>query len=165
VRKALETYDRLLDFDEWATHDLLTFCAPLTDEQLDRRFDIGHQTIRDTWIHLVWNIDFWISLMTGGAPLEEPDWRGISIADLMTRYNESFASFAALTRKIRDEHRLDDVFLDHWQVKKSMGGTILQVIIHASEHRMEITHMLIRLGLENVPEVDLGARDYELLNC
>ena len=161
----METYERLLDFDHWATHDLLNACQPLTDEQLDRRFDIGHQNIRDTWVHLVWNMDFWRSLMTGGPPLGEPDWGNISIADLRSRYAESFAAFADLTRQIRDEDRLDDVFIDHWNVKKSMAGTILQVIIHASEHRMEITHMLHRLGLENVPEVDLGARDYELLNC
>ncbi len=161
----MDTYDRLLDFEQWAMHDLLKFCGPLTDEQLDRQFDIGHTSIRATWVHLVWNMEFWVSLMTGNGPLHEPDWPGISIAELTTRYDEQFAAFASLTRQLRDANRLDDTFTDHWQVRKSMAGTILQVIIHASEHRMEITHMLIRLGLENVPEVDIGARDYELLNC
>lgn len=160
----MEVFDRLLDFDSWATHELLAACQPLTDAQLDQRFDIGHQSIRETWVHLVWNLHFWRSLMTGSAPPEEPMWGPVSIADLTRRYDDAFAAFAELTRRLRDENRLDDIYVDHWQVKKSMVGTILQVIIHASEHRMEITHMLIRLGVDPVPEVDLGARDYELLN-
>ncbi|MGE3798954.1 MAG: DinB family protein [Thermomicrobiales bacterium] len=161
----MDIVDRLLDFDEWAMHDLLRASSSLADAQLDQEFDIGHRTVRATFIHLIWNLDFWTSLMTGGDPLPEPDWTGISIAKLAERYDRSFAAFAALARKLRDEERMDEVFVDHWQVKKSMSGTILQVILHASEHRMEITHMLIRLGVQNVPEVDLGARDYELLNC
>ncbi len=161
----MDTYDRLLDFDEWAMHDLLRVSGTLADAQLDRGFDLGHRTIRATFIHLIWNLDFWTALMTTGETLPEPEWGSLSIAELSQRYDQSFAAFAALTRQLRDEHRLDEEFTDHWKVKKSMAGTILSVILHGAEHRTEIVHMLHRLGLENVPEVDLGARDYELLNC
>lgn len=33
-----------------------------------------------------------------------------------------------------------------------------------TEHRTEVQHMLVRLGVADVPEVDPGAWDYELLN-
>ncbi len=161
----MDVYNRLLDFDAWAMHDLLRASSELSDEQLEREFDIGHRTVRETFVHLIWNLEFWPSLMTGRGEVPEPDWGKPSVEQLTQLYDERFAAFADLTRQLRDDDRLDEIFIDHWDVKKSMAGTILQVILHASEHRMEITHMLIRLGVENVPEVDLGARDYELLNC
>jgi uncharacterized damage-inducible protein DinB len=160
----MDLIERLLDFDYWATAQLLEVSGRLSDEQLDREFDIGHRTVRATWVHVVWNIPFWIGLMTGNPISDEPDRREWSIAEITAFYEDAFATFAALARQLRDEGRLEETYVDHWNVKKSMSGTILTVILHASEHRAEVSHMLTRLGVEHVPEVDLGARDYELLN-
>jgi uncharacterized damage-inducible protein DinB len=160
----MDLIDRLLDFDHWAMLELLAASGRLSDAQLDQEFDIGHRTVQATFEHIIWNIPFWTGLMTGNPVPEEPEERGLSIAELTALYEETFATFAALARQLRDEDRLDETYIDHWNVKKSMSGTILVVILHAAEHRTEVIHMLTRLGVENVPEVDLGARDYELLN-
>jgi uncharacterized damage-inducible protein DinB len=160
----MDLIDRLLDFDHWAMHELLTVSKRLSDAQLDQEFDIGHRTVRATFEHMIWNIPFWTKLMIGERLPEEPEERGLSIAELAAFYEETFATFAALARQLRDEGRLEETYIDHWDVKKSMSGTVLQVILHAAEHRTEVIHMLTRLGVPNPPEVDLGARDYELLN-
>jgi uncharacterized damage-inducible protein DinB len=160
----MDVYDRLLDFDHWAMDELLTVSEGLSDAQLDQEFDIGHRTIRATFEHIIWNVPFWTKLMIGERLPEEPDARGLSIAELAAFYEETFATFAALARQLRDDGRLEETYIDHWDVKKSMSGTVLQVILHAAEHRTEVIHMLTRLGVPNPPEVDLGARDYELLN-
>jgi uncharacterized damage-inducible protein DinB len=160
----MDMLDRLLDFDHWAMDELFKVSEGLTDTQLDQAFDIGHRAVRATFEHLVWNIEFWARLMVGERMSEEPDQTGLSLKTLGDHYERNFEGFAALARRLRDEGRLEETYLDHWNVRKSMGGTILQVLLHASEHRTEIVHMLVRLGVQNPPEVDLGARDYELLN-
>ena len=38
----MDLLDRLLGHDAWTTGELLVLCGPLTDEQLDRQFDIAH---------------------------------------------------------------------------------------------------------------------------
>ncbi len=44
--------------------------------------------------------------------------------------------------------RLDDAFLDHHNYPQSVGGTITNVIWHNANHRSEVRHILVRLGVE-----------------
>jgi uncharacterized damage-inducible protein DinB len=99
--------------------------------------------------------------MRGQQP--EPE-AGLSVTAMREWYEGVFAALASLARQLRDEGRMDETYIDHYDVRKSMSGTILHVVLHNAEHRIEIVHMLARLGVGEVPEVDLGARDYELLN-
>jgi hypothetical protein len=52
----MDLIDRLLGHDVWTTHQLLLRCRGLTDEQLDRDFDIGHRTVRATLTHIIRNV-------------------------------------------------------------------------------------------------------------
>lgn len=158
----MDLLDSLLDHDDWATRTLLDACRDLTDEQLDQSFDIGHQTLRATFEHMIPNPAFWTGLMTG-QPVEI-EMSDTSIAGLIDAQKRSYGDFAATARRFRDEGALDDVYTDHYGVRKSMGGTILMVVLHNTEHRTEIQHILQRLGVANVPEVDPGVLDYERLN-
>lgn len=186
----MDLLERLLDFDPWAMNELFDASEGLTDAQLDEEFDIGHRTIRATFPHIIYNIHFWTSFMLGEQPKPEPDglltesemreWydeiaqkfaalnrqqEGTAYIPVMRDwYAENYEEFANLARRFRDEEKMDETFVDHYQVKKSMGGTVLTVLLHNTEHRAEIVHMLHRVGVENVPEVDIGARDYELQN-
>jgi uncharacterized damage-inducible protein DinB len=158
----MDLLDRLLEHDRWATDQLLELSRGLTDAQLDQAFDIGHRTLRATFEHIIVNIRFWTMLMTGQPVNGQPDDR--SLAGLSDYHERSYATFATLARQLRDEQRLDDTFLDHYDARKSFGGTILHVVLHNAEHRTEALHILERLGLPKVPEVDHGLWDYELLN-
>ena len=51
----MDLLDRLLGHDAWTTRQLLLRCRDLTDEQLDREFDIGHRTVRATLLHVIRN--------------------------------------------------------------------------------------------------------------
>jgi hypothetical protein len=42
----MDLLDRLLGYDAWTTQQLLVRCQDLTDEQLDREFDMGYVTKR-----------------------------------------------------------------------------------------------------------------------
>ena len=158
----MDLLDRLLEHDHWATAQLLDLSRNLTDAQLDQEFDIGHRTLRDTFEHVIFNIAFWTALMTEHPVDEQREDR--SVTALIDRHERSYAAFATLAHQFRDEQRLEDTYIDHYDARKSFGGTILHVVLHNAEHRTEALHILERLGVPNLPEVDHGLWDYELLN-
>jgi uncharacterized damage-inducible protein DinB len=164
----MDLLDLLLDHDHWATARLLEASGGLTDAQLDRPFDIGHRTLRATLGHMIFNVPFWTAFLAG-QPADggysadaQPDDR--ALAALVDHHERSYAAFADVARRVRDERRLDDTFVDHYAVLKSFGGTILMVVEHNTEHRTEVLHLLGRLGVPDLPEVDLGVWDYHLHN-
>jgi hypothetical protein len=114
------------------------------------------------------DVPFWTAFLAG-QPADggysadaQPDNR--SLAALIDHHERSYAAFASVARRLRDEQRLDDTFVDHYAVRKSFGGTILMVVAHNEGHRTEVLHILARLGVPDLPEVDLGVWDYLLLN-
>lgn len=161
----MDLLDLLLDHDDWATRELLAFCAELPEAQLDQPFDIGHKTIRDTFEHIIGAVPFWTAFLAGQpAPATAGTGDDRSLAGLRAAHERGYAAFAEIARRLRDEGRLAEIYVDHYDVRKSFGGTILMVIEHAAEHRAEIVHMLARLGVPEPPEVDLGVWDYLLHN-
>lgn len=154
----MDLLDSLLDHDHWATTTLLDVCRDLTDAQFEQEFDVGHRTLRATLAHMIFNLDFWTRMMDGQPPSSPPD--NPSRATLEQRFERDFATFAAFARRARDEGRLDQTFVDPYKVIKSLVGTILMVILHNTEHRTELLHILARLGVPDLPEVDFGVWDY-----
>ncbi len=148
----MDLLDRLLDHDHWATARLLDLSRGLTDAQLDQPFDVGHRTLGATFEHMIFNVEFWTALMAERPVDVQRDAR--SMAVLIERHERSYATFATLSRQRRDEQRLDDTFVDHFGERLSFGGAIIHVVLHNAEHRTEALHILERLGVPDVPEVD-----------
>jgi uncharacterized damage-inducible protein DinB len=147
-----------LEHDRWATNQLLGVSRGLTDAQLDQEFDIGHRTLRATFEHMIPNVAFWTGLMAGEPIDAHRDDR--SLAELIDRHERSYAAFATLARRVHDEQRLDDTFVDHFDSHMTFGGAILHVALHNAEHRVEALHILGRLGVPDLPEVDHGLWDF-----
>jgi uncharacterized damage-inducible protein DinB len=159
----MDLLDNLVKYDRWATTTLFDVCRNLTDAQLDQEFDVGHRTIRATFAHAIASIEFWSGFMAGEQPVHDES-PGPSFAALIERHARAQANFAALARKLEDEGRLDDIFVDHYEVRKSMDGTIVTVVMHNVEHNSEVLHILNRLGVPDLPEIDFGVWDYMLHN-
>jgi uncharacterized damage-inducible protein DinB len=94
-----------------------------------------------------------------GQPLNAPQ-DGLSVDSLIEEHERNYTAFATFARRVRDEQRLDDTFIDHYDQPQTFGGAILMVILHNTEHRTEVVHILERLGVPNVPEVDYGLWDF-----
>ncbi len=101
----MDLLDRLLGHDAWTTRQLLLRCRGLKDEDLDRRFDIGHETLRGTLVHLIGNMEVWTDLL-----YERPVRSGAellaaarSVDGLIARLDAVAPDFAALARRVRDE--------------------------------------------------------------
>lgn len=156
----MDLLDRLLGHDRWATTQLLELCQGLTNAQLDQPFDIGHSTLRETLDHLIFVVDFWTGWMTA-QPVTWERQVHRPIAELIERHERYSATFAAFARRVHDEQRLEDTFVDHFGGQMTFGGAILHVILHNAEHRAEAVHILERLGVPDPPEVDHGLWDFK----
>lgn len=147
--------DRLLGHDLATTRDLLRRCRDLTDDQMDQRFDVGWETLRTLFAHMIGNIEVWTDLM-----MERPVQRkeDVSVSGLLARLERGYQDFADFARSMEREGRLDDLWtdvLDDPPVQKSFGGAIAHVITHNMHHRAEALHIMARLGMDDLPEGDL----------
>ena len=91
----MDILDRLLGHDAWTTRQVLHLCQDLTDEQLDRDSDIGHRTLRATWVHLIGNIQVWTDLMAE-QPVprigEAPAWAATP-ANILAAWEAAMAEY------------------------------------------------------------------------
>ena len=154
----MDVLDRLLGHDDWATTQLLDLSRDLTDAQLDQAFDVGHRTLRATFEHMIFNVEAWTAEMAGQPIDRQRDNR--SLAGLHGRHEAAFAAFAALARRVRDERRLDATFIDELGEPMTFGGAIVHVVLHDAEHRSDAQHILSRLGVPGLPEVDHALWDH-----
>jgi len=154
----VDLLDRLLGHDAWTTRQLLLRCREVEPE-LHRPFDVGHETVHATLVHMIGNVRVWTDLMRGG-PVERTgsSWDDLTLDDLIARHDEAYADFVALARCVRDGGRWDERWLDMLDnppTEKSYGGAIAHVITHNMQHRGELLHMLSRLGLHDLLEGDV----------
>lgn len=59
----MDILDRLLAHDTWTTRQLLVACQSLPDQLLDREFEIDHKSLRETFIHMIDNLEVWTDLL------------------------------------------------------------------------------------------------------
>ncbi len=153
----MDLLDRLFAHDRWATIVLFDACAPLTEAQWHTQFDIGHENLHATFGHLIGNIEAW-TLIAQEKPIElDDDW---SIPNLRPRWERAYDAFESLARGIVAEDRFDATFTDHFAAPQTYGAVIPHVILHNEGHRTEILHMLNRLEIDPVPEIDYALWDF-----
>jgi uncharacterized damage-inducible protein DinB len=156
----MDLLDRLLGHDAWTTRQLLLLSHGLSDEELDRHVDVGHETLRATFRHLIGNMEVWTDLIRERPvrPRQNLRAEAESIAGFLARLDAITPDFAGIARQIADEGRWDDLWtdvLDNPPRQKTYGGAIGHLITHSMHHRSEVLHILARLGVPDLPEGDL----------
>jgi len=152
---ALRTYQA---YSDWATCKLLFIASKLSDEQLDRRFEMGIGSIRDTLAHLCDAENWWYWNWTQGPGKAFPTQREkLPIAELSRQLDEAWSNrdhFAGglkdadLQRTVHAQPRPDR------RVSFPLGVTMIQLCGHATHHRAQILNMLRHVGAET-PALDL----------
>jgi uncharacterized damage-inducible protein DinB len=161
----MDLLDRLLGHDRWTTAQLLERCRELRAEQWTQPFDLGHQTLAATLRHMIGNLRTWTDLMAQRPVRQSSDEAATTADDLIAVWQSVYDEFAALARTIGDQGRWDATYidvLDDPPRPKTFAGTIAHVITHNMQHRAEVIHILIRLGLENVLEGDVLSWEQQL---
>jgi uncharacterized damage-inducible protein DinB len=151
----MDILDRLLAHDTWTTRQLLFACQSLPDDLLDKEFEIDHQSLRQTFVHIIKNIEIWTDLL---YERKVQDKTGSTISELLERLSIASRDFACLARTIAREQRYDDCFMDTLEnppQKKTFGGAIGHVITHNMHHRAQIMFLMEKVGLKDHIEGDL----------
>jgi uncharacterized damage-inducible protein DinB len=155
----MDLLDRLLGHDAWTTRQLLRRCRDLTDEQLDREFDIGHRTVRATFLHILRNMEGWAHLMTGlPVRAKSVQFEDGNVTAMTDRLDRAAANLARVARAVAERNGWDERFLDTMDeppTEHSYGGGIAHVITHSMHHRAQVLYLLRKLGLEGLPEGDV----------
>ena len=151
----MDLLDRLLAHDSWTTRQLLLACQTLSDELLDKEFEIDHKSLRGTFVHMIDNFEVWTDLL-----YERPvkGKTGDSIPVLLERLSFTSLEFSKMAHRISRKGRFDDMFLDTLDQPprlKTFGGTIGHVITHNMHHRAHIMFLMERVGLKEHIEGDL----------
>lgn len=156
----MDLLDRLLGHDAWTTRQLLLLCRELIDEQLDREFDIGHRSVRATFLHIIRNVEVWSDLMVG-APIRADAGNPAgsrSVPAMIVRLDHAAADLGKLARAVADRGGWDEQWvdtLDNPPTEKTYGGAIAHVLTHSTHHRAQLLYLLRRLGVEGLPEGDV----------
>ena len=154
----MDLLDRLLEHDRWTTCQVLSICAALPPEQLHQSIAIGHGTLDETLRHMIRNVQVWTDLMCQRPVRPRDPVESANVVELADIFEVTYTDFTASSRQLRDENRLDEVYLDILDdppSPKTIGGTIAHVITHDMHHRSEILNMLGQLGVPNLPEGDV----------
>ena len=151
----MDIIDRLLAHDTWTTRQLLLACRSLPDAALDQEFDIDHRSLRQTFVHIIRNMEVWTDLLYE-RPVQSPP--GNTLPELLARLDRVSQDFAELARWIVREQRADDHFLDVLDRPprlKTFGGAIGHVLTHSMHHRAQVMFLMEKGGLKQHIEGDL----------
>lgn len=158
----MDLLDRLLGHDAWTTRQLLLLCEDLSDEELDREFDIAHRSVRATFLHLIFNLEAWTDQMAGKPIRKKP---GRSVPELIERLDSAANDLKHVARAVADRHGWDETWTDPLEVppvERTYGATIAHVITHSMRHRAQLLYLLRRLGVKDLPEGDVLSWEREI---
>lgn len=151
----MDLLDRFLGHDAWTTRQLLDICSTLSDDKLDRDFDIGHRTLRQTLDHIIHNMETWASLMAGQHVERATDQ---TIVGMIQRLDLAAERLKSVSRRVADSNAWDELWHDHLDdppQQKSFGTAIAHVITHSMHHRAQLLHMLRLTDISDLPEGDV----------
>jgi uncharacterized damage-inducible protein DinB len=151
----MDIMDRLLAHDTWTTRQLLLACMSLSDALLDQEFDIDHRSLRQTFVHIIRNMEVWTDLLCE-RPVQ--NLQGNTLPELLERLDRVSQDFALLTSKVVRENRADESFLDVLDrppQRKTFGGAIGHVLTHSMHHRAQVMFLMEKVGLTQHIEGDL----------
>jgi len=143
--------DILLKHDRWATRQILEKCVPLTDEQFNRKFEMGPGSLHDTITHMAAAQRFWGDLLAGREQrprLEKSGQR--TPTELIALLDEVASEFDA----IAVEHPLEEFVYrvrDGKTYAFTRGAVVTHVATHGMHHRAQCLNMLRHLGISPLP--------------
>ncbi len=129
----------------------------LTDEQLDREFDIAHRTVRATFVHIIGNVEAWFDLMAG-QPIRAN--QGRSVSELIARLDRAANDLARVSKIVAQRDGWVDP-LEIPPIERTYGGSIAHVITHSMHHWAQLLYMLRLLGVEELPEGDVLSWEHQ----
>ncbi len=153
----LATIRQLLHYNDWADRQILVACEGLSDEQLDRVFDIGRGSLRRLLLHILAGESVWVKRWQGNAETPWPNEdEPASVGMIASRFAETVRDRSLYLGTI-DPPQLDRTVI-YRDSKGSLfmatlGDMMIQMCLHSVHHRAQAVNVLRRLGA-TPPELD-----------
>lgn len=151
----MDTQDYLLEYDAAATRHLLQLCRGLLEDQWQKTFEFGPGSLYDTFDHLIDSQEYWTSLMLEQpgpfCPAPADPVRGLE--SLTRRFEAASSAFLEVSRRVREENRLGETFVDieTGPARRTFGACIVHVATHSVHHRAQVRVMFDLLGVDYNP--------------
>jgi uncharacterized damage-inducible protein DinB len=157
-RLDFDTAHSYLRYSDWAQEKMLQAAAPLNDEKLDRKFEMGVGSLRQTLAHLRDAEQWWLTNWTKGPgelfpenPSNEPIE---AIASSFRRTREARNDFLRSLTDADLTRRIDATPRPGMIRSFPLGVTLLQICHHGTHHRAQAVNMLRHLGAR-MPALDV----------
>jgi len=147
----------LFRYSDWANEQVVGASVDLSDERLDRDFDIGRGSLRRTLLHILAGETVWLKRWQGDCETPWPsEDEPISPETIGERFVETFRSRNLFLSTV-DGQKLGRaiVYRDSkgGLFTASFGDMMLQMCLHSAHHRAQAVNILRRLGA-TPPELD-----------
>jgi uncharacterized damage-inducible protein DinB len=156
----LGTIRILFQHNDWGREQLMAVADRLTDEQLDRPFEMGPGTLRKTLEHIFAAEWVWLARWGGRSPTQGECPRNLpTMGDLLRVWRETATQREAFLNTLTDADLERDVDYRNTVGKPGryqLGIMMLHVCTHGTHHRAQAINMLRQLGV-TPPELDVTA--------
>jgi uncharacterized damage-inducible protein DinB len=154
----------LLGHNHWATHKVLGLCAGLTPEQFHQQFEIGFGSLHDTLRHMLECTRSWSTYIAAlpTRPSVKPADQRFSLDEFAALLDETTEELRILIDE--SQGRLGELIyatLGGKQYPFTRGVALTHVLVHGTHHRAQCLNMLRRLGVANLPDIDVNDWQYE----
>jgi len=153
----VETIRELYEYNRWANDRVMNVAVGLSDEQLDRPFDMGSGSLRKTLRHIYGAERFWYERVKGPEYGAFPRSRDVSTASALFDAACRLATARTTWLDSLDASDLDSpatYTLDNGVTHTDrLGDILLHVCNHDTHHRAQALNMLRQMGAV-VPEID-----------
>jgi uncharacterized damage-inducible protein DinB len=147
---------RMLRHGEWANGEILRCARGLSDDSLDRKFEMGPGSLRRTLLHIHNGESVWLERWKGISPEWPSEEERIGVRELEERFAALYADRAAFLDGLAP-HAFDQmqVYQDSkgGTYQATLGDMLIQGCTHSTHHRAQAVNMLRRLRAET-PEID-----------
>lgn len=163
----LEPYRLLYAYNRRANARILDQAEKLSPEQLLASSNRSFGGVRDTLVHLMETEFFWAELIWPGKAIDI-DWEPFEfhpddyqdVAAIRARWAEIESSLSAFVDELTPEGENSPerliVWTDHGKMlRRQLWASMLDVFIHATQHRSEIAMALTQFG-SSPGELDLS---------
>lgn len=156
----VERIRRYFAYADWARDTVHTAARALTDEQLDRPFEMGLGTLRMTLLHVRFAEQWWLDNHLHGPAGSFPELPADApVATIERLYDETAAVRNRVLAELTDEELRRTVQIrPRPDVLREfpVGEVLLQLCSHGTHHRAQAANMLRHLGVAP-PALDLVA--------
>ena len=148
--------ERLLGHDAWTTRQLLLRCPEFSEEQMDRNFEIGDKSLRETLHHIIAAMESHTRRLYG-RNLTDSLPEGKSVDEMLDRLTAVAKLLGDFALKMEREGREDELVVVNLQngYSRTAGGVVAHILTHGMHHRAQAISIMEQLGAKDVIEGDV----------